>query len=113
MNELNSLLKTNKHEIKVAGTVRLKPDTMVKPKDLILMFPDGAMAELEDLASDKTQPKGVRGKARKLITIFSGSEPLDTNSDVFKALLSWAVILESFSQTDIDNINEVLGIKNA
>ena len=83
---------------------------MVSPKDLVLLFPDEALAELEDLATDKSKPKKDRGRARKVSTILSSGEPLDVASYTFKALLTWATGLDSFSEADITRIKAAYNV---
>ena len=106
---MNVILETPTHKVESAGVISLKRVMSVSPKDLVLLFPDEALAELDDLATDKTEPKSDRGKARKVLTILSGSEPIDVTNEGFTALMSWATVLESFSETDVDNINNALG----
>ena len=83
---------------------------MVNAKDLVLLFPDEALAELDDLADDKSNNKGDRGKARKILTLLSSGEPLEASSDTFLELLTWATILESFTQDTATDILTSLGI---
>ncbi len=95
--------------VEYAGQVPIA-DTYIDPKDLVLLFPDDAFAELDDLSLDTLKAKSDRGKARKLLTIFSSSTPLNAASPVFLGLLNWALILDSFEQTDIDAIKNAIGI---
>lgn len=98
-------LETDKHKIESIGPISKNTmPVMVSPKDLVQLFPSEALAELKDMESNANETKLNRGNATKALILLNTGEPLNASSPEFSSLLQWATVLESFSQTDIDNI---------
>ena len=77
----------------------------VYAKDLALLFPQEAFAELKDLSDDKGRGKKDRGAAIQADIILSSGVLLDANSSEFTNLLDWALAnLDSFTQDEYDAI---------
>jgi len=99
----------NWHKYKGIGTVKT-PDVMIVPKDLIQLFEDEVLAELDDLAADKGKDKKHRGKAIKVKAMLGQTEPLNASSPEFDTFLTFFTILDSFDVDSIVALKQKLGV---